>query len=351
MKAADCGGRKRETLRYVGSMEQLASIRKVRMLEGAAKGLDFCRVTSGDISFLVSLDRGMDIAELAYRGAQLGFLSKPGLQNGQGADIAGPDALRTIMGGMLFTCGLDNVGPAGADAGGPLPMHGRIRQLPAKHISADASWEAGQYVLSLKGELRQSALFSENLCLRRRIETHYGSNSISIHDEIENQGFAPAPLMLLYHFNIGYPLLTERARLLLPSVHCTDRDDPARRSADDWAAITAPADNLRERVYYHRLEADEKGESFAAVVNEDLGAGIKLVFSTQQLPFFTQWKSMGAGDYAMGLEPGNCRVEGRAKEAERLEYLAPLQSKNVDIKLVILDREKGVWPRGETDQA
>ena len=64
--------------------------------------------------------------------------------------------------------------------------------------------------------MREGELFGENLVLRRSIETVYGFKTVAIIDEIENQGFRDEPLMLLYHINIGYPLLDAGTELLAP---------------------------------------------------------------------------------------------------------------------------------------
>ena len=57
--------------------------------------------------------------------------------------------------------------------------------------------------------MRQVALLGENLSLRRRIELRAGRPEIIITDRISNDGFVATPHMLLYHINVGWPLLDE----------------------------------------------------------------------------------------------------------------------------------------------
>jgi hypothetical protein len=45
------------------------------------------------------------------------------------------------------------------------------------------------------------------------------------------------------------------------------------------------------------------------VVNEALPFGMRLTWDMTHLPFMVQWKSMQAGDYALGLEPANMRID------------------------------------------
>jgi hypothetical protein len=48
---------------------------------------------------------------------------------------------------------------------------------------------------------------------------------------------------------------------------------------------------------------------------------------------------MGDGEYALGLEPGNCFLSGRADEIKNgnVEYLDPGRTKKVKIKIKVLD--------------
>ena len=49
----------------------------------------------------------------------------------------------------------------------------------------------------------------------------------------------------------------------------------------------------------------------------------------------TQWKSSASGNYVVGLEPGNCWVEGIARERERgtLQFLEPGETKTVTLHI------------------
>jgi hypothetical protein len=48
---------------------------------------------------------------------------------------------------------------------------------------------------------------------------------------------------------------------------------------------------------------------------------------------------MGEGAYVLGLEPGNCHVEGRARERERgtLEFIEPGERREFSLEIGILD--------------
>ena len=60
------------------------------------------------------------------------------------------------------------------------------------------------------------------------------------------------------------------------------------------------------------MAADSQGNTFGAVINEDLGIGLKTEYNLKELPYLMQWKSIASGDYVVGLEPANSSVYGRA---------------------------------------
>ena len=319
-----------QSLKYVGNMSQLAYARSMIYQDGRAKNLSAIEVKNGDIRFVVAKDKCLDILEMEYKGQNVHFMSKPGLQGNGIFDVHNTQGARSIMNGLFFTCGLSNVGPAEENQ----ISHGLLRSTPAENISVDCFWRDDEYVIKISAQMRQAQLFGENMVLRRTIETVYGNSDINIYDEVINEGFKTEPCMILYHFNVGYPLLCENSTISISSDDIIPRDDVAKAGLLTSANIIAPVDNKPEEVFYHNL-AQEK--SFASIENGKMQ--FKIEFNKSELPFFTQWKSMASGDYALGLEPGNCHVQGQTKEKERgtLEYLKPMQTKNIHVKISVCD--------------
>ncbi|MDY3920388.1 MAG: aldose 1-epimerase family protein [Candidatus Limivivens sp.] len=321
-----------------GNMEQLAYVRRVVYEEGLAGGLHAFQVKNGPLYFTAGLDKCLDIAELSWRGNQISFLSKPGLQGRQHYDTNGFEAQKSIMGGLFFTCGTNNVGTPSVDPEAPLSMHGTMRSTAAEHVCADAHWEDGEYVLEIGGQMRQAQLFGENIVLRRKIRTVYGQSRIRIHDEFENQGFRPEPFMLLYHFNIGYPMLDAGAEVQIPSVKACLRGEETETELP-WKEVSEPVNRKPEEVFFHTMHADSDGKVRVRVQNQELRTAFTLVYDPVQLPNFAQWKSMASGDYVLGLEPCNCHVNGQKWEREQgnLAVLAPGERKEVDLEIVLED--------------
>lgn len=330
---------KKALLSRLGSVQQMAYVRPVTYREGRSQNLSAFVVKNGPMSFTVMADKCLDVAELSYKGINLSFLAKPGLMGRNHFDTNGDEALRSIMGGLLFTCGLENIcAPCSVD-GKDYPMHGRIRTTPAEHVSANAAWDGDDYKICISGEMREAELFGENMVLRRTIETILGGKSIVIRDEIENESFRSEPTMLLYHFNIGFPLLSERTRLIVPTISVTPRDDVSASNVEHWSVMEAPRAGEPEHVFIHELATDDEGNTFAAVFNEDLNIGLKIQFNQKYLPYFMQWKSLASGDYVLGLEPSNSSVYGKKfhLENDTQHRLGSFCKESTELRITMLE--------------
>ncbi len=308
---------KKTLLSKVGSMQQLMYVRPVTYEEGRAKGMRAYEVKNGPLKFGVMADKCLDLTDVSFGGHNINFLAKPGLMGRNHYDTNGAEAQRSIMGGMLFTCGLENICAPCRINGKDYPMHGRIRTTPAEHIGARAYWEGEEYIAEISGTMREAELFGENLVLQRKITTKYGENKICIEDEITNESFRTEPMMLLYHINIGYPLLCEDSEIIISTRKAIPRDETAAPYVDNWNQMEPPKDNEPEYVFLHDMVADQEGNTFAAIINKELGIGLKIEYNLRELPYFMQWKSIASGDYVVGLEPANSSVYGKQYHIEK----------------------------------
>ncbi len=330
---------KRELLRLCGSMEQLASVRQIEYQDGRASGLRCAMVDNGMLSFPLMLDKCLDPAWIRYKGRNLSFLSKPGIQGRNPYDTAGEEAIYSIMGGAMFTCGLGNVHGCRTIDGVDYPTHGRIRTTPAEKIGMDAFWDGDDYIIQVTGEMREARLFGEHLILRRRVETKYGSREIRFVDEIENLSAEPQPLCFLYHCNAGYPFLEPETRLIIPEKNCVPRDEAAERGMEERKVMGAPADGAPEQVFQYTLTEDSAGNTFVAVVNDRWEVALCICWNKRQIPFMTQWKSRASCDYAMALEPTNCGFEGRGGQ---VQILPPFETHVNEIRFSILEGRESI---------
>ncbi len=320
---------KKDLLRRVGNLSQIAEIRPMEFTESKAKGTAAYEVVTGSgLSFTVLKDKCLDISSMKFKGVNLNFLTKPGVVAPNYFNPHGAEFGRYFQAGMLYTCGLRNVGADNTDMGEESNAHGRIGHIPAENVAVTAEWEGDEYNMAIAGQMREGSQFAENMLLSRKIETKLGSSIIKIKDVIENQGFEEQPFMMLYHFNMGYPLLDADSKLMVASKSQTPRDEASADSVGDWDKLVAPIDGYLEQVYYHTLGTDDKGFTTIALANENLGFAVYVKFSAELLPNLIEWKSMMSGDYTLGLEPANCYVGGRAKERARgtLKTLKPFET-------------------------
>ena len=324
--------------RYAGSLQQEIYARPICYREGRAKGMDAVEVKCGDLFFHVMADKCLDISDLSYKGQNMTFLSKPGLIGRNHYDTNGGEAQRSIMGGLFFTCGYENIcAPCRID-GKDYPMHGRMRTTPAEHVLADVVECGDTYKAVIRGEMREGELFGENLVLRRTIECVLGENSILIRDEVENQSFRDEPLMLLYHCNAGYPFLDEHTQLYLPVSHTRGREEFSQQHLDRWNLMDPPKDNEPEYVFIHEMKKIEDQLTPALMVNHETDTALLLEYDAANLPYFMEWKSTASGDYVIGLEPSNSMVYGRTYHEEHrdLHHIGPFEKETFTLKFTAM---------------
>ena len=67
--------------------------------------------------------------------------------------------------------------------------------------------------------------------------------------------------------------------------------------------------------------ADDQGFGHVALVNRELngGLGLYVSFDVTMLPYLSEWKMMGQGEYVLGIEPANvpCLKQVRAERTWR----------------------------------
>lgn len=336
----------REALRsLVGDVAQVAGARPSLLRDGKAEGVAAIEVsTGGGFSFTVLPGRGMDIPFASHRGHALAFFSGTGITHPGYYEEEGLGWLRSFYAGLLTTCGIANAGAPSTDGGRPFGLHGRFSNAGAEDVGISQGWEGDEYLIRLTGTVREAAAMNEHLVLRRTIETRLGARGFRLHDVVENRGFEEQPLMLLYHFNYGFPLLAPGSRIVGPIRSTVARDEEARkgRGVEECREIGEPVTGCQEKVFFHDLAADARGRTFIALVNRDLeGRPLAIVerFSVKELPHFTQWKMVRRGFYVLGLEPGTIPPIGRGVLRERgeLPVLAGQQTYSVTIDFEVLE--------------
>jgi hypothetical protein len=336
---------KRDLLAHVGDIRQLAGAQPVVLDDGPERGVRAIEVRTGTgFVFWVLPDRGLDVWRAEYQGAPLGWISPTGPIHPSHFEPTGLGWLRGFPGGLITTCGFTYAGPPNQDQGRDLGLHGRASYSPATEVSVEQCWDPrlDEYAIDVRGKVREVSVFGDNVVLRRRISTHLGADSLWIQDEIENLGHEPAPHMLIYHVNAGFPVVSPDSELLSPSREARPRDREAEKERESYGRFLPPTPGFAERVYLHRLRSDREGDTTIALVNRAFsggrGLGYALKYCESDLPCFTEWKMMGQGLYVVGTEPGNVYPESREqlRKEGRLPFLGPGEMKEYRLHFSVL---------------
>lgn len=326
---------RREVEARVGRLGQIGGVRRLRLTEGKDAEMDIIEVRTGaGLALEITPDKGMDISRAELWGVPLSWQSANGDVHPMHYEAEGTDWLRTASGGLLMTCGLSHIGSPSSDETGSYGLHGRIHHTPARQISVCESWDGDELNWSVAGVVEETVIFGSKLRLLREISGRLGDNRIVINDRVENFGFQPAVHMMLYHFNFGFPLLGDHTCILLPDAE-SERRGASGSSLDEAASWQAPDPTISETVYYHRVRKGETSDKSMAqvhivnpvfpIADQMRPTTVSLSWTRDTLPLLVQWRMPGAGEHVLGLEPANCRVEGREtqRRSEGLPMLQP----------------------------
>jgi len=319
-----------------GRMEQFAGAQRGILTDGKASGVEVVDMWNyAGLCVQVLPGRGMDIGRVSFKGVPYSYLAKPGIVSPAYYENGGMYWLRNFFAGMLTTCGLSNVGspdsyedPVIGEVG--LGLHGRISNAASENVSIKKYWENDEYKIEASGEVREACLHAENFVLKRKVSLSLYGQSLKIEDTIVNESFIDLPLMLLYHVNIGYPVLDQGS-----VIHVSESRTRAAQSYenDDWQSGELPQKGYRERLYFHEPKKDSRAS--AGIVNPKKNLGFELLFCPDQLPYLTEWKMFNCSEYVLGLEPGNCLPIGRSanRQQKLLEILPAYAEKNVSLEM------------------
>lgn len=295
---------------YIGNPSQLVSVRRVCVAEGKAKGTGIIEIrTAGGLELDILPDSGLDIGQCRYQGINMSWMSKNGYDSPTVISSHEMEFIHTFPGGLLYTCGLRSAGPANRDGDEWHPLHGRYHGIAAEHVCTELDGEE----IIVKGTVRETALFGCLLQLERLIRIPAYGSSLTVTDTITNLSPRDEEYMQLYHCNFGYPLLSEKAKLILPDERETiPRTPNAETGLDRQCSFDRPVPGEEERVFFQKMKRDFRAE----LKNEELGISMTISWSGDTLPILSQWRSMASGDYVLGLEPTNCYIMGRHDERE-----------------------------------
>ena len=275
----------------ISNQRQVASLTRYTVTEGREKGLEIIDCNNGNLRFLLNVSKACDMMQLYHKGQNMSFVSKNGFTKRE------TPFMNRFEGGMIYTCGLDSVG--GREG---FEVHGSLHNIPAEILRA----ECGERGIVVEALVRDTELFGKNLTFKRRISSAVGGDSVTVEDILITDGFRDEDYCLLYHINVGYPMLDDGAKVVADVAECIPRTPRSAEHADTAFAMGEPVVGEEETCYFVKLQKPE-----VTLVNEKVGKKFTVSYSADTLPHFVQWRSMAAGDYALGLEPATTELDDR----------------------------------------
>ena len=330
----------------ISNHAQLGSIETSVIDNGPGRGTRIAWINTGTgLRYKVIIDRAMDIGDAFFNQHSLAWLSHSGITAPQPFSNRGIDWLRTFGGGLLTTCGLTHVGGPETDNFGERGLHGLISNMPAEieSIIQPDPYE-GKFGMNITGTIKETQIFGSSLELKRTISGTLGQAVISIHDEVINRGNTPAPHMILYHCNLGWPLVDEESGIIWKG-EWKSRDGNINnkifRKGNNFHRCPAPLDEhsgAGEEAAFIDITPDSSGNCTCGVHNPQIGIALALRFQKKQLPWLTNWQHWGKGEYVTGLEPGTNPPIGQAKAREQndLTLIAPGERRKYDLEMEVL---------------
>ncbi len=343
--------------RQVGSTAQIFGVTLTELADGPARGVRALEFRTGaGLLFSVLVDRSMDIGRLEFRGIPLAWQSGTGFRGPwfhDAMDEAGQGFTRGFS-GFLCTCGFDHIRQpeAGPADHFPLPsrktidypLHGRGALAPARLVGYGERWDDDDCTLWCEGVVAQVQVMGENLTLTRRVEAKADGTAFAIHDTVRNEGFSRTPHMLLYHINLGWPLLDEGARFRAPIRATLAANHPREAQRGGYRTQSGPQPRFAQQVFGHDAVPDGAGRVPSALINDRLGLGVVVDYPHAAFPCLQQWQGFDEGHYGFGIEPATSHWGTRAHAAENGEiiWLAHGESRVYDTRIAILDGAQAI---------
>ncbi len=321
--------------KMLGNENQVLKARRISFRDGMSDGVRAIELSNQNGLYVTLIeDQCLNIYDFSFKGINCAFQTKNGLVSNKFFNGGANEFSYYWPAGMMYTCGLTNVGPGVTENGVYHAEHGRIGMMPCENVAMVMTDDE----VIITGTTRDTMLCGHCLELERKITFPKNGKSIKICDKVTNKEAIPTEMMLLYHCNFGYPLLTPESRMVKGAGEIID--NLGSGIAPERCGEAGPAkDDKVEEVYCHKNTLDADGYGYAAVINDELSMGCYVKYKMDTLPLLMQWKNFCSNDYAMGLEPSNSYILGRENERAHgtLPALAAYETKTFEVEIGILE--------------
>lgn len=289
---------------------------------GKSHDMELLTVDTGSVKVTFLPDRGMGIWKCDLQQLEYGWQSPvDGPVHPSLVPIFDPSGIGWLEGfdELLVRCGLHSNGAPEFDDKGILkyPLHGRIANLPAAKIEVVVDPVEG--TMDITSTVRETRFLVYTLELQTRYRLRVNRNEIEVTDTVTNLRSQPTTMQLLYHINLGQPLVQEGTTVHAAFQEMSPRTSRAAEGLEDWQTCEAATPGFAEQVYLMHAAGDSEQWSEALLANKERTHGFSVRFNTSTLPYFNLWKNTGAPEdgYVVGLEPATGYPNPRSFETEQ----------------------------------
>ena len=197
----------------IGDPSQIAYVRPLRFDSGAAKGERLIEVRNA-AGLCVNLlpDRCLDLGQVWLKGVPFAWMGGPDLPS---ADTGA--TLDTALGGLMATCGFDHIRQPETHGGVHYPLHGSMSLRGVDTLNVAQTNMGEPFVLC--AQMERTGANGIQFAFNRRVEIDFKQPRLTIDDTVQTE--SGHPIMAMYHFNLGHPLIAadtkvtgfDRARL------------------------------------------------------------------------------------------------------------------------------------------
>jgi hypothetical protein len=323
------------------------SVTARRLRGGPREGVLQVELVAGSTRAIVLPDRGLGIWKMNCGDVELGWQSPvAGPVHPRHVPLTEPSGIGWLDGfdELVARCGLVSNGAPDFAANGRLlhGLHGRIANLPAHDVTVTLDDANG--TVALTGAVDETRFLIHDLRLHTRIELEADRPRVAWTDRVENRSDRPTTMQMLYHVNVGPPLLGAGASLVADVEELAPRDAAAVGDVPSWNRYAAPEAGRGEQVHFMRLQPDASGRAAAMLVAPDATKAARLSWRAAELPCLTLWKNQGglADGYVTGIEPGTNYPNPRSFEERqgRVVPLSPHADISFDLALELLSGDQ-----------
>ena len=254
---------------------------------------------AGGLAFDVLPDRGLDLGATWWGSTPVAWRSPNPVDPGPGRDWES-----RFLGGLLATCGPDNIGEPRGSSG----QHGTHHLTPAGEVRWTRERAGDAWQVCVTGTVAHTSLGGPRILVERSITASTGTPSVQVSDVVRNVGPGPAGVPLLYHVNLGAPLLRPGARLRVDADEAVVREalppgrDPLLTPAAGPGLAPVVAEHLGVRGARAVLEGDDDHPS------------VVVTWTGSTLPRLCTWSWPERDAYVLGVEPTNAPLFGPERD-------------------------------------